>query len=581
MKAKKLGILALGVASVMSVSVGLIGCDKKEGKGGPSLISDETLADKFVAMFTFEDDAYDEDLAQIKVPAVDPYTGEAIEGVYAAYDPADSSNATNPGAAKKNGASLSGATSLYLTSINKDGFFKGSVETGVDETTGDSTFTLTGNEGGISYSFWYNSAEATNSDWDAMITSEFTAGCIVNYGNVSWVGGSAFPSGGAVHGRAAYTDTSYAAAQSELALGQLRSSNTYTVYNAMCPEGLDADGYVAEMGNAITDTWLYITVVVSNDEISFYRDGVLAYSYTSDKFAAGVAMVYENLYMDLLSPGLGTKMFGTGSDSKVFSVDELLIGKELTAAQVRALYENVSGTKLADSDVTLSSSVVATTAIASETYTGAWFNAELLAQVLLPKGDFDITYTADLYTARVNAWEGPEFCIVDQDELGLNTPAPGGGMCMCISPNNGAQPLNSDILAADKNEDGSLKIEFTKESTDDTFKYTLSEDVLYTKTDEEEGLTTNICTASPVKLIVNIVREGNEWTVTYYQTEEKEENIIWAFTVQCSNTDQLVMNIGGDGCYMENIKIDNGLTLSRTTSGAKAPVSTEGFTEVK
>lgn len=598
MKGKKIGVAALGVAAIMSLSFGLFGCEKK-GSDGPSLVTDETLADKFVAMFTFEDDAYDEDLAQVKVPAVDPYTGEALENVYAAYDSLDET-ATNPGTAKRNGESLAGSTSLYLTSINESSFFPGSVEIGQDD-QGNATYTLAGNnDTGISFSFWYNSAEAANSDWDAMITSEFTAGDIINYGNLSWVGGSAYPSGGAVHGRAAYTDTSYAAAQEELALGQLRSSNAYTVYNAMCPElGSESDSeYIAEMGNSITDTWLYMTVVVTPTHIDFYRDGVLAYSYTSTNFAAGISAIYTNLYMDLLAPGLGMRFFGSGSDAKVFSVDELLVGKDLTAAEVEALYENVSGETLTEADTTLSSSVTTTVDQALNTYGGCqWYDtATAWAQAELPAGDLNFTWTADMYTDASQVWYGPTLIMFEKIEgqgVGVqNTPAAGGVSMVYIRSDNyaGMCANLSDADRADGFEAGvtdvTLKtIEFTTPSTPDVFRYTLADEVSYTKTDAEEGVTTNLHEATPVSLVVNVVRTGNTWTVTYYKDSVAEANVIWAFTFQYSATTPLIFNIGGEGVYMTDITITNNvsggaaLTVNKTTVGTATPVNLDGFTE--
>lgn len=595
MKGKKIGVAALGVAAIMSLSFGLFGCEKK-GSDGPSLVTDETLADKFVAMFTFEDDAYDEDLAQVKVPAVDPYTGEALENVYAAYDSLDDT-ATNPGTAKRNGKSLAGSTSLYLTSINESSFFPGSVEIGQDD-QGNATYTLAGNnDTGISFSFWYNSAEATNSDWDAMITSEFTAGDIVNYGNISWVGGSAYPSGGAVHGRAAYTDTSYAAAQAELALGQLRSSNAYTVYNAMCPEVADSE-YVAEMGNSITNVWLYMTVVVTPTHIDFYRDGVLAYSYTSANFAAGISAIYTNLYMDLLAPGLGMKFFGSGSDAKVFSVDELLVGKDLTAGEVELLYENVSGETLTEADTTLSSTVTTTVDQALNTYGGCqWYDTSTAwAQAELPAGDLNFTWTADMYTDASQLWYGPTLIMFEKIEgqgVGVqNTPDNGGVSMVYIRSDNyaGMCANLSDADRADGFEAGvtnvTLKtLEFTTPSTPEVFRYTLADEVSYTKTDAEEGVTTNLHEATPVSLVVNVVRTGNTWTVTYYKDSVAEANVIWAFTFQYSATTPLIFNIGGEGVYMTDITITNNvsggaaLTVNKTTVGTATPVNLDGFTE--
>lgn len=596
MKGKKLGIFALGVAAAVSFSVALVGCDKEGGSSAGNTISDETLADKFVAMFTFDDAAYDEDLMQIKVPAHDPYTGEVIEGLYAAYD--SDEDVALPGSVTRNDSTThDGGAPVYLTSINSetDPFFPGAVkETVNDDYT--KTYSLEDKTvaSGISFSFWYYRATADSSDWNAMITSEVTAGDIINYGNISWVGGSAYPSGGAIHGRAAYTDTSYPLAQAERALGQLRSSSEYTVYNAMAPEGADNENqYVAEMGNALTAQWLFMTVVVDEDAISFYRDGVLAYTYSGATFT-GVAEIWENLYIDLLEPGLGMTFFGTENDV----VDNLLIGKELTAEEVRALYEDVSATELTDNDVYLSSSLTVTVDSALETYTNSWWQTSVdYAQVELPTGDLNITYTADLYTDRSQVFYGPAFILFDKianEGAGVqNTPAAGGVPMIYIRADNYAG-MCANLSDADRAADaaaGALnvlpkEITFSKESDENTFKYTMAEEISYTKTDTTEGVTTNLHAVTPVKLVVNIVRTGNNWTVSYYSNSAEEANLLYRFTVQFSSTNELVLSIGGEGTYMENITVTNNtaggaaLTPTKTTSGYKTPVDLEGYTEV-
>ena len=606
MNKKKFGWLAVGVAAVLSMSIGFAACtqdNEEDPEPGPgpdtpstsaSVIKDEALADKFVAMFTFDDSAYDEMNAYVKVPAHDPYTGDANEELYATYVSAD--GAVLPGATQHNGTpSLDAGAILRLKSINPaaDPFFPGEYEVGTNP-DGTPSYSITDAEaaGGMSFSFWYYRPEATANDWNSMIKSETTKASIINWGNISYDGGSAYPSLGAVHGRAAYTDTSYAAAQEELALGQMRSSNAYTVYNAMCPEAAGTEDYVGEMGDALTATWMYMTVVMTDKEISFYRDGVLAYSYQN---IAGVTAIWESIYLDVLLPLDGVQMFGNASDV----VDDVLIGKELTAEEVRALYEDVSGTELSDEDVNLSSSVVTTVQQAMNTYGGCqWYDTAVSwAQAELPTGDLNFTWTGKLYTDASQAWYGPTFILFEKIEgegVGVQNTPPAGGVSMVYIRSDNYSGMCANLSDADRADgfepattDVNLKtIEFTTESTPEAFRYTLADKASYTKTDEADGLTTELYEVTPVSLVVNVVRTGNTWTVTYYKDAAEEANVIWAFTFQYSATTPLIFNIGGEGVYLTDLTITNNvaggaaLTLNKTTVGTATPVDLEGFTEV-
>lgn len=556
-----------------------------------ALIEDEDLDGKFFMMYTFEDEA-----AISAVPAdgstlaaIDPYTGEALTAKDGTYLSNDNSVALVSIPTANGG-------SKYVLNTNNNGISLGGLtETeSLDEVdTNTSLVVADGDHSGLSISFWAynyetivgNSDSGVSADWNNLAT--VGGGLDILWGNVHRPADIYPTAGGTIVGRGAYTEASYAEAQAKLTTAQLGVHNDYTGWNAVAGNkgATDEDGgLIDNIADAYLNTWRYITVNIDYTEgVSFYNNGRLVFNYTPNTFLTDWNTFYSRFIIGMRSnfqeavETIFVNMFNAHTN---IYVDDVLVGTSLTAEQACALYEDLSGNTWDADDLTLGSDVVASTYIASETYSGAWYNAQSLAQTLLPTGDFNITYTADLYTARTNLWDGPEFCIVQQDRTGLNTPAAGGGMCIVISPNNNDQNLSSDILDADKNEDGSLKINFTTETTADTFKYTLDGEDLYTKT--ENGLTTVVRDATPVKLIVNIVREGNEWTVTYYQDEATADNILWAFTLQCSNTNQLVLNIGGDGCYMENIVISgaDNLELTKTTSGTKTAGDFSDYTPV-
>ena len=97
----------------------------------------------------------------------------------------------------------------------------------------------------------------------------------------------------------------------------------------------------------------------------------------------------------------------------------------------------------------------------------------------------------------------------------------------------------------------------------------------------------DLCEVIAVKLIVNIVyvADTHTYTVTYYRNTAEEDNIIYQFSVVFETGNDVVLCIGGEGTYMENIVIKNNtggsdLTLTKTTSGTKTAVNTDGYTPV-
>lgn len=207
------------------------------------------------------------------------------------------------------------------------------------------------------------------------------------------------------------------------------------------------------------------------------------------------------------------------------------------------------------------------------TYSNTWFSTGSdYAQTVLPSGDFDITYTADVYTAAINSWHGPSFIMMGGN-IGDNTPGDGGNPLIYVRCDN-YEGNNKNISP-----DHGYSLSYTKRADTGAFKYTLGEQ-LYKNGD------IYLCAVTPLKLICNITRTGNNYSVTYYKDSVSDENIIQAFTFTFTYSEQLILSIGGEGTYMENITITNNmpggsnLTLSRNVSGTRTAYSTAGFEEV-
>ena len=211
------------------------------------------------------------------------------------------------------------------------------------------------------------------------------------------------------------------------------------------------------------------------------------------------------------------------------------------------------------------------------TYSNEWYSTgKSYAQLILPEGDFDITYTADVYTANTSVWHGPAF-IMFAGAIGDNTPGEGGGALIYVR--------SDDHVGNNKNvsTENKFTIEYTKTAASGAYAYTLG-DPLYVSDD------VSLCEVIPVKFICNITRTGSTYVVTFYKDSATEENIIrsFTFTFEYSGDQSLILNIGGEATYMENIEITNNtpdgeaLTIAggKTTSGTKTQVSTDGYTPV-
>lgn len=620
-KKKTFAFLSLLVALAMMCTLVLTACDKgkdddkDKDEGGTTevgealaLVTDDTLKDKFVALYTFEGET-----AAVggTVAAYDPYTGKAVSALNGVYTAAQTAEGVASKDAAKSKTTLHEGSAFEIYTLGDTDFFPGELVEETDD-EGELTAQYIKDGSGISYSFWYNGA--SQSDWNKIVAS--SAAPEVNYGNISFTGATAYPSMGATVGRAAYTAESYKAAQDAgLTPSQLaKFSGTYNVYNAMCGEGAAeitgdmsiVDKAVATMGNEISNKWVYFTVVVEEDAISFYRNGILAYTYDANVSASvgtGVKEIYTNLYMDIvasLGAGSGMKFFGEGTSS----IDDLLIGKELTYDEVTALYENMSGATVSDEDKELKSTVSSSTV---NTYSktviqGSWWELEkYYANTKLANSVTSIEYTAKLYyTAPGSGWGLPAFILVDSAEVSATTPAAGSSSGLLYITGAAGSDLSEDIKEAEAATDTNGAPIKTGDGTSFAPNLTvltaLKEDpmvagfgdILYTKTGEEDGVevVTNICEVLAKDLTVTIARdtETNIWTVTYYIGEKTDENVVLKYTVEFSidSADGFYIYFGGEYCAMEDlsVKVDGAAaTVSKTTTGnGFVDAKTDGFT---
>lgn len=207
------------------------------------------------------------------------------------------------------------------------------------------------------------------------------------------------------------------------------------------------------------------------------------------------------------------------------------------------------------------------------TYSNTWYSTGSdYAQTVLPSGDFDITYTADVYTASASNWHGPAFIMMGGN-LGDNTPGDGGKPLVYVRCDN-YDGNNKNIST-----EHGYTITYSKQAEMGAFKYTLGEQ-------QYKNGDIYLCEVTPLKLICNIKRTGGSYSVTYYKDSVSEENKIQAFTFTFTYSEQLIFSIGGEDTYMENIAITNNtvggsdLTLTKTTSGTKTAVNTDGYTPV-
>ena len=373
MRKKTLALFSLMLAFVMALSLAVLaGCkkgnktEKPKGDGtAVSLVSDETLKDKLLALYTFED-------TDKTLKASDPFTGEAREANNGTYGD-NYKLAVNP---KANG----GSTTVFDTST---AFSLGRFDETQIADEFEDYFIVEGNTyEGLSFSFWaYNTVTlegevdslGESADWANLVTNGYES---INWGNLSYMATSTgsympfHPTNGTVIGRGAYTEDSYAQARelyTDSELAKFRGKSDYfAVWNAISGntqgEGSDDNEYVAPVAAAYLQTWRYVTINIDLEEgLSFYNNGRLAYTYQPKTFitlAGGWEQIYADLVMGAMKEYEADEMYLNffNAESGIY-VDDLIVGKSLAAADACNLYEDVSGKTWTDADLELTSAL--------------------------------------------------------------------------------------------------------------------------------------------------------------------------------------------------------------------------------
>ncbi len=421
MRSKKGRISAVFLALVLLFSFTLVmfaGCGDPEGEGGgegsnaAKFVTDDSLSDKLLAMYTFEESNPANGTA---LNAYDPYTGNAIPSANGKYE-------TNQNTSSLQTVALSGLTQDdYTLTTNSTQAFNVTGTLSFDSALSE-LYAKDGNgdpqfSNGVSVSFW-----AYNYKKDTTVSSE-TAGTLaidyanvvsngdlaVTWGNLNDGGSVMYPDQDTTVGRAAYTDKyitgsetegSYYDAQAEFTTEQLskfdmgwaRSGgyDTYdfTGWNVISGNVQDADkdSTVDQISEYCYLTWRYITVSMDENGVSFYMNGRLAYYYSAETYLAGTgesgwntdpepSNTTSNLYryiwgliggevehprlpgrMQDINTDLGLIFDMFGADAKAY-VDDLIIGYALSATEAQALYQNLSGVTYAAEDITIGTSL--------------------------------------------------------------------------------------------------------------------------------------------------------------------------------------------------------------------------------
>lgn len=403
MKKKTVTLFALMLTLIFSLSVAVMtACsdisddnDNPAGDGSyVSLVDDDALTGKLFAMYTFEDSGN-------TLSAVNPYTGAALS----------SNNGEYLGGGRTATPQQQGEST---TVFNTDSAIRlGSFSDVITDEFEDSWFVDGNDYEGLSISFWaYNNEtivgptteDGESADWSNLATNGYES---INWGNFTHMTASegtydaVYPSASnnLYVGRGAYTEASYEAARAiwdNESLSHYMSS--YACWNAVAGNRQDAtattpdNSYVVALAEAYYQTWRYITVNIDLEGgLSFYVNGRLAFNYTPAIFnsgAIGAAGGWEQIYADFLLSALGTgdmyiDMFGAITG---IYVDDLIVGKSLTAEEACALYEDLSGTTWNEDDLTLESS--ASTEEQEQSAAITEYLAEMLEGVTTPvEGD--------------------------------------------------------------------------------------------------------------------------------------------------------------------------------------------------
>lgn len=346
---KKFKILSLALASVMSLSMfsfAACGEEKKPDDGnkdnppvtGSAVLKDESIKGKIIAAYPLDGNA----------AAYDAYTGAAKSE----YDMAELGEATYVDG--KAGKAIVSGTGLTIPKYNS-------------AITQDSGVSFT-------YMNYAKSGENYGNDWNLLISSGYMS---VTYGNLSGALKDAYPSApGVVIGRGAYAESYYQTARETLTTAQLQTWNSNAGYNAGMYEG-DAEEVTAisAIAKEFADKWTVMTVNITKDSVSFYRNGALAYTY-GDTIAGRNASWMIADFIDLDEGNSETKLTAFGGACG--DVDNIVVGQALTAEEVLALYNDLAGATKTMADVTVSSAMNADDATKSEADAAA--KAEAIAK---------------------------------------------------------------------------------------------------------------------------------------------------------------------------------------------------------
>ena len=418
MRSKKGRISAVFLALVLLFSFTLVmfaGCgDEGDGDSNTAkLVTDDSLSDKLLAMYTFEES---NPSAGDALNAYDPFTGTAIASANGQYEvneyvPSITTVAVN--SLTQDDYTLT-TDSTRAFDVRTPLYLSGTMNELYERTTDSDGNSLPNFEKGVSASFW-----VYNWDQDKTVSSETEGTLAIDYANivtngrltVTWGnlndnGTVKYPDQDTTVGRAAYTDKyitgqdgvgSYYDAQAEFTSEQLSKFDTgwarsggydtydFTGWNVISGNVQDADedSTVDQISDYCYQTWRYVTVSMDEDGISFYMNGRLAYYYPAATYLASApgwtgeqtlsststSYYYRFIYAlvggqvwdpvweentDVSTFGFVFNMFG--ADAKAY-VDDLIIGYALEDSEVQALYQNLSGVTYAAADLTIGTSM--------------------------------------------------------------------------------------------------------------------------------------------------------------------------------------------------------------------------------
>ncbi len=372
--------LTIAVASVMAFSAfALASCgddddDNNTPSGsttGTAVVTNEALTGKLISYYSFENGG----------AATDPMTGASVSD----YDVTLSTEDTVSG--KTGNGIQSGSTYVTLPLFND-------------------AITL---EGGVSFSFVSYSDVSITNDWNDLVTTDYME---ITYGNLDGVV-SAYPAICSELGVGAYAASAYAEAQDVLTTAQLASptGNAYYGYNAGLVEGSDDGTYVGALFAEMVSTWQYFTITVTTEDVCFYRNGALAYRYGSEIIGnKGDYLLRDVIDLDEGMDTNLTKLFaGEGG-----IIDDLIVGSALTADEVLALYNDLSGSSKTTADVTVKSN------LNEDEANKATADAEVVAAVKAQRKETTATARDELLASVLNQGVDQVGTVGSGNDLSVN-----------------------------------------------------------------------------------------------------------------------------------------------------------------